>query len=158
MAGMCEKCGTPFDEAGRCVTCDADAEGLKNLSRREFAVIREMMSHLETEGLNPEMEKVPPVSERDKMMPAWNLYVPEAEVPRAVELLKKHWAALLDAPEAREAAERGEKAIELVQGGEVSCPACGHTFTVSGADAECPECGLGLGVPESAAPDEAQSS
>ncbi len=158
MAGMCEKCSTPLDEAGRCVTCDADAEGLKNLSRREYAVIREMMAHLETEGLSPEMEKVPPAREQDLVMPLWNLYVPAAEVPRAVELLKKHWAELLDAPEARAAAARGEQVIDLAQGGEVSCPACGHTFTVSGTNAECPECGLDLGVPESAPPDEAQSS
>jgi rubrerythrin len=116
------------------------------------------MAHLETEGLNPEMEKVPPAREHEKLMPLWNLYVPEAEIPRAVERLKKHWAELLEAPEARAAAERGEQVIDLVQGGEVSCPACGHTFTVSGAEAECPECGLALGIPESQAPDEAQSS
>jgi rubrerythrin len=158
MARFCEKCSTPLDDAGHCVTCEADGEGLKILSRREFAVIREMMAHLETEGLAPEMEKVPPVREHEKVQPLWNLYVPEAELQRAVELLKKHWAELLDAPDAAAAAARGEQVIDLAKGGEVACPACGHTFTVSGADAECPECGLGLGVPESPAPDEAQSS
>ncbi len=158
MAGMCEKCSTPLDDAGRCVTCDADAEGLKLLSRRDFAVVREMMSHLETEGLNAEMEKVPPAREHEKMQPVWNLYVPEAEVPRALEVLGKHWAVLLEGPAAAAAAARAATEIDLVKGGEVSCPACGHAFTLSGTQSECPECGLFVGVPESAPPDEAQSS
>ncbi len=61
MAGLCETCrATPLDDEGRCVTCDADAEGLKVLTRSGYAEVREMMSLLEVEGLAPEMEKVPP--------------------------------------------------------------------------------------------------
>lgn len=158
MAGQCERCGsTPLDEAGRCVTCEADAEGLKLLTRSGFASVREMMSYLETQGLAPEMEKVPPAREQEKHHPLWNLYVPEAEVPRAAELLRKDWADLLEAPEAVAAAARGQAGIDLDAGGAVSCPACGHTFTPSGPEAECPECGLSLGAPANAAPDEAQS-
>ncbi len=159
MAGLCEKCrSTPLDDAGRCVTCEAEGEGLKVLTRSGFASVREMMSYLETRGLAPEMEKVPPAREEEKHHPLWNLYVPAGEVPRAAELLKKDWADLLDAPEAVAAAARGQQGIDVDKGGEVSCPACGHTFTVSGAEAECPECGLALGAPANAAPDEAQSS
>jgi hypothetical protein len=159
MAGLCEKCRTtPLDDAGRCVTCEADAEGLKLLTRSGFASVREMMSYLETQGLAPEMEKVPAGREEERAHPLWNLYVPEAEVPRARELLTKDWAGMLEAPDALAAAVRGQEGIDLDKGGEVSCPACGHTFTVSGREAECPECGLGLGVPANAAPDEAQSS
>ncbi len=163
MAGFCEKCSaaqraTPLDDAGRCVTCEAEAEGLKVLTRSGFASVREMMSYLETKGLAPEMEKVPPAREQEKHHPLWNLYVPDAEVPRAAELLRKDWADLLEAPDAQAAAARGQEGIDLDKGGEVSCPACGHTFTVSGAEAECPECGLALGAPANAAPDEAQST
>ncbi len=158
MAGLCEKCRTtPLDDDGRCVTCEAEAEGLKLLIRSGFASVREMMSFLETQGLGPEMEKVPPSRVEEKHHPLWNLYVPEAEVPAAAELLKKDWADLLEAPEAQAAAARGQVGIDLDEGGEVSCPACGHTFTVSGRDVECPECGLALGAPANAAPDEAQS-
>ncbi len=159
MAGLCETCKTtPLDDAGRCVTCEAGAEGLKLLVRSGFASVREMMSYLETQGLAPEMEKVPPAREEERQRPLWNLYVPEAEVPRGVELLKKDWAELLDAPDAVAAAARGQQGIDLDEGGEVSCPACGHTFTVSGGEAECPECGLALGAPANAAPDEAAES
>jgi hypothetical protein len=159
MAGLCEKCrATPLDGAGRCVTCDADAEGLKLLTRSGYASVREMMAYLETQGLAPEMEKVPPAREQEVAHPLWNLYVPEAEVPGAAELLKKDWAELLEAPDALAAAARGQEGIDLDKGGEVSCPACGHAFTLSGRDAECPECGLALGAPSNAAPDEAQSS
>ncbi len=159
MAGLCEKCrSTPLDEGGRCVTCEAEAEGLKLLTRSGFASVREMMSYLESNGLAPEMEKVPAARAEEKAHPLWNLYVPEAEVPRGVELLKKDWAELLDAPDAVAAAARGQQGIDLDEGGEVSCPACGHTFTVSGGEAECPECGLALGAPANAAPDEAAES
>ncbi len=159
MAGLCEKCrSTPLDDAGRCVTCEAEAEGLKLLTRSGFASVREMMSFLEERGLDPEMEKVPAAREEEKHHPLWNLYAPEAQVPRAVELLKKDWADLLDAPDAIAAAARGQQGIDLDKGGEVSCPACGHTFTLSGGAAECPECGLALGAPANAAPDEAAES
>ena len=46
--------------------------------------------------------------------------------------------------------------IDVDAGGEVTCPACGHVFTLAAGRAECPECGLGLGAPANAAPDEAQ--
>jgi hypothetical protein len=157
--GSSVPCSTPLDEAGRCVTCDAEAEGLRLLLRSGFASIREMMSHLETQGLAPEMEKVPPARPEEKAHPLWNLYVPEAELDRARELLRKNWAELIDGPEALAAVARAEQKIDLDAGGEVTCPACGHRFTLGpGAAAECPECGLGLGAPANAAPDEAQSS
>jgi hypothetical protein len=158
MARLCEKCSTPLDGGGACVTCEAEAEGLKLLTRSGFASVREMMTLLEQQGVGPEMEKVPPGRPEDVIHPLWNLYVPEAEVPRAVEFLRKDWSELLERPDAAAAAERGQQGIDLDAGGQVTCPACGHGFTVSGGEAECPECGLGLGVPANAAPDEAQSS
>ncbi len=158
MARTCEKCATPLDAEGRCVTCEAEAEGLEVLTRSGYASVREMMSLLEAEGLAPEMEKVPPARPEEQAHPLWNLYVPEGEVVRAVEFLRHDWAALLDRPEAAAAAARGIEGVDLDAGGEVTCPACGHRFTVSGGAAECPECGLVLGAPANAAPDEAQSS
>jgi hypothetical protein len=159
MAGLCETCrATPLDDEGRCVTCDADAEGLKVLTRSGYTEVREMMTLLEDQDLGPEMEKVPPGKPEEKVRPLWNLYVPAEEVGRAVELLKKDWAALLADPTAAAAAARGQEGIDLDAGGEVTCPACGHRFVLQGTDAECPECGLGLGVAANAAPDEAQSS
>lgn len=158
MAGLCEKCATALDDQGVCVTCGAEAEGLKLLTRSGFASVREMMALLEQAGLAAEMEKVPPARPEEKAHPLWNLYVPAEEVPRAAEFLRKDWADLLDAPDAREAAARGQAGLDLDAGGEISCPACGHTFTPSGGEVECPECGLALGAPANAAPDEAQSS
>jgi hypothetical protein len=159
MPGLCETCrATPLDDEGRCVTCDADAEGLKVLTRSGYAEVREMMTLLEDADLGPEMEKVPPGKPEEKQRPLWNLYVPAEEVGRAVELLKKDWAALLGDPTAAAAAARGQEGIDLDAGGEVTCPACGHRFVVQGPEAECPECGLALGVAANAAPDEAQSS
>ena len=158
MAQLCEKCATALDEKGACVTCSAEAEGLKLLTRSGFASVREMMTLLEQAGLAAEMEKVPPARPEEQARPLWNLYVPTDEVPRANEFLRKDWADLLDAPEAREAAARGQAGVDLDAGGEISCPACGHTFTPSSGEVECPECGLALGAPANAAPDEAQSS
>lgn len=158
MAGKCERCSTPLSDDNHCVTCDADAEGLKLLTRSGYASVREMMSLLQTQGLAPEMEKVPPARPHEKVAPLWNLYVPEAEVPQAAAFLRKDWAELLDDPVAAAAAARGQAGIDLDKGGQVTCPACGHTFTLSREQAECPECGLGLGAPADAAPDEAQSS
>jgi DNA-directed RNA polymerase subunit RPC12/RpoP len=117
-----------------------------------------MMSLLEVEGLGPEMEKVPPGKPEEKVRPLWNLYVPADDVPRAVALLKKDWAALLADPEALAAAVRGQEGIDLDAGGEVTCPACSHRFVLDAKAAQCPECGLGLGVAANAAPDEAQST
>lgn len=158
MAGLCERCSTPLDDERRCVTCEAAAEGLTLVTRSGFASVREMMSLLEGQGLAPEMEKVPPDRPEEKAHPLWNLYVPEAEIPRAREFLLKDWADLVADPAAAAAAARGQEGIDLDAGGEVTCPACGEKFTVAGGDAECPECGLALGAPANAAPDEAQSS
>ncbi len=158
MARLCEKCATALGDEGTCVTCGAEAEGLRLLTRSGYASVREMMALLEQAGLGPEMEKVPPARPEEKAHPLWNLYVPAEDAPRAVEFLKKDWAELLEAPEARAAAERGQQGIDLDKGGEVTCPACGHAFTLAPGAAECPECGLALGAPSNAAPDEAQSS
>jgi len=157
MARPCEKCSTPLDDEGRCVTCDALAEGLRPLTRSGFASVREMMALLEGAGLSPEMERLPPGRPEEKAHPLWNLYVPEAEVAPAKDFLKKDWAALLGEPEAAAAAARGQEGIDLDAGGEVDCPACGHRFSLSGRTSECPECGLALGAPSDASPDEAQS-
>ena len=59
MARICEACSTPLDAAGKCVTCEAGAEGLKLVTRSGFASVREMMTLLEEQGLGAEMEKVP---------------------------------------------------------------------------------------------------
>lgn len=158
MTALCENCrATPLDENGQCVTCAAEAEGLRTLTRSGYAEVREMMSLLELEGLEPEMERVPPGRPEEKERPLWNLYVPTEAAARAVEVLKKDWAALLDDAGAAEAAARGQSGIDLDAGGEVTCPACGHRFTLSADAPECPECGLGLGVAANAAPDDAQS-
>jgi hypothetical protein len=117
-----------------------------------------MMALLEGEGIGAEMEKVPSLRPEEKVQPLWNLYVPEADVPRAATFLRKDWAELLQDPDAAAAAARGQEGIDVDAGGEVTCPACGHRFTLAAGAAECPECGLGLGAPSNAAPDEAQSS
>jgi hypothetical protein len=158
MARTCEKCATALDERGQCVTCAAEAEGLRLLTRSGYASVREMMLLLEQEGLAAEMEKVPPARPEEAAHPLWNLYVPVEETPRATTFLKKDWKDLLEAPEALAAAARGDTAIDLDAGGEVACPACGHAFTPSAREADCPECGLALGAPSNSAPDEAQSS
>ncbi|HSN91404.1 MAG TPA: hypothetical protein VLS93_09260 [Anaeromyxobacteraceae bacterium] len=157
MARVCESCTTPLDEAGRCVTCDARAEGLRLVTRSGFAPVRETMAMLETEGLSPAMEKVPPGRPEDVHHPLWNLYVREEEVPRAAELLGKDWAELLGGGEAAAAAARGQAGIDLDAGVEAACPACGHAFVPTRTAPECPECGLSLGAPADASPDEAQS-
>jgi hypothetical protein len=158
MPRFCEKCTTPLDDGGACVTCGADAEGLKLVTRSGYASVREMMALLEGEGVRAEMEKVPPARPEEKIQPLWNLYVPEADVPKAATFLRKDWADLLQDPDAAAAAARGQEGIDVDAGGEVTCPACGHRFTLAAGAAECPECGLGLGAPSNAAPDEAQSS
>jgi len=156
MARVCESCSTPLDEAGKCVTCEARGEGLRVVTRSGFASVREMMGMLETEGLSPAMEKVPPARPEEAHRPLWNLYVPEGEVPRAAELLGKDWADLLGGTDAAAAAARGQAGIDLDAGAEVACPACGHAFVPTRAAPECPECGLSLGAPADASPDEAQ--
>jgi hypothetical protein len=154
---LCETCTppTPLDEHGRCVTCDAAAEGLLLLLRTGYAQVREMMGLLEGAGLAPEMEKVPPARPEDALHPLWNLYVPKDQAEAARVALRNDWAELLDDPEAAAAAARGQEGIDLDAGGEVSCPACGHRFTLqAGGEAECPDCGLALGLPATATPDE----
>jgi hypothetical protein len=152
---LCERCtapATPLDAEGRCVTCDAAAEGLSLLSRSAFASVRDMMTLLEEKGLGPEMEKVPPARPEERHHPLWNLYVPAENVGAARDLLHSDWAELLGDPEAAAAAERGQAGIDLDAGGEVTCPACAHRFTVAGTgEIECPECGLGLGASGAAA-------
>jgi uncharacterized Zn finger protein (UPF0148 family) len=154
MAQLCDKCTTPLDEAGACVTCAAREEGLEIVTRSGFASVREMMSLLEEQGVGAEMEKVPPGRPEERQHPLWNLYVPTDEVQRAVAFLTKDWADLLSDPAAAEAAARGQAGIDVDAGGEVTCPACGHRFAIGEADAECPDCGLALGAPGDASPDE----
>ena len=152
----CPKCNTPIDPAGTCVTCAAEGEGLKLLSRSGYASVKEMMEVLAAKGLEPGMEQVPAGRPEQKQHPLWNLYVPVAEVEAAQAALRAEWAHLLGETGAREAAERGLRGVDLDAGGEIECPACGHRFTPSGTAAECPDCGLGLGAAGEAAPDEAE--
>jgi rubrerythrin len=154
MEATCARCNTPLDEAGTCVTCAADEEGLKLVLRSAFAEVRELHTLLEEKGFAAEMERVPASRPEEKANPRWNLYVPEEDLPRAVEFLGRDWAHLLEAPEALDAAVRGQRSIDLDAGGQVTCPACGHVFQASPGGAECPDCGLSLGVPGGAAPDE----
>ena len=152
----CEKCNTPLEDEGACVTCHAADQGLSLLSRSGYASVREMMELLEKDGLAPQIEQVPPRRPEERQRPLWNIYVPEADGKRATELLQRDWAELLGNPEAARAAERGLAGVDLDQGGEIECPACGHRFIVSASQAECPDCGLALGAPAEAAPDEAE--
>ncbi len=119
----CPTCTTPLDDAGKCVTCAARADGMVLLVRQDYASVREWMDLLAEAGLAPEMERVPPADEREKQLPRWNLYVPADE---------------------EAAARRGAEGVDLDAGGAITCPACGHRFAAQGAT-ECPDCGLGLG-------------
>jgi len=152
----CEACNTPLDEHGACVTCQAAKEGLRMLSRSGYASVKEMMDLLEGQGLAPEMEQVPPRRPEEHARPLWNLYIPEAQIQPALDFLRRDWADLLEQPEARAAAERGQRGVDLDQGGEIECPACGHRFVIGPSQAECPDCGLSLGAPSESAPDEAE--
>jgi uncharacterized Zn finger protein (UPF0148 family) len=156
MAKTCPTCATPLDEAGGCVTCAAVAEGLTPLARSGFPQVREMMTLLEAQGLDAEMEQVPATTKEERQHPRWNLYVPAAQVPDAKTFLLKDWATLLEGGEAAAAAERGASALDLDAGGEIACPACGHRCTVSAAAADCPECGLALGVAGDPVPGEGE--
>jgi len=151
---VCQKCNTPLDEKGACVTCAADAEGLKFLTRAGYAPIRKLMELLEEDGFGPEMEQVPARREEEKAHPFWNLYVPKDELERAREFFRKDWADL--SPEATAAAKRGEQQIDLDAGGEIECPACAHRFVAGPKQTECPDCGLSLGALAEATPDEAK--
>jgi uncharacterized Zn finger protein (UPF0148 family) len=147
MGETCTVCGTPLDEGAACVTCAARQEGLGLLFRSDYPQVRELMTLLEEQGLAAEMEKVPGTTPQERHHPKWNLYVPEAEVEAARAFLGRDWSALLDDAGAHEAAARGAAGVDLDQGGEIDCPACGHRFAASAAQAECPECGLSLGAP-----------
>jgi len=150
----CPKCSTPLDGQGACITCAADADGLKLISRSGYASVKEMLDLLEAQGLAPEAEPVPARRPEEKARPLWNLYIPGAELPRAAEFLQRDWAHLLADPDAQAAAERGLRGVDLDAGGEIECPACGHRFGAAGERSECPDCGLALGAPNDAAPDE----
>jgi hypothetical protein len=153
---VCEKCNTPIDDEGGCVTCEAEGDGLRLLSRSGYASVKEMMELLEDQDLTPEIEQVPPRRPEEKAHPLWNLYVPEDQVSKAAAFLRRDWAELLQNPEAAAAAERGQKGVDLDAGGEIACPACGHRFAAGPGRAECPDCGLALGAPADASPDEAE--
>ncbi len=152
----CPKCNTPLDPEGACVTCAAEGEGLRMLSRSGYASVKEMMEVLEAKGLSPGMEQVPPRRPEEKQRPLWNLYVPEGEVEQASGLLRSDWSHLLGEAGAQEAAERGQRGVDLDAGVEIECPACGHRFTPAAGSADCPDCGLSLGAPADASPDEAE--
>lgn len=153
---VCTRCNTPLDGGGGCVTCKAEGEGLKLLSRSGYASVREMMNLLEEQGVAAQVEQVPARREEERARPLWNLYAPVDQLERAAAFLKRDWAELLGTPEAARAAARGLAAVDLDAGGEIECPACGHRFTVGAGAADCPDCGLSLGAPAEAAPDEAE--
>ncbi|HTP50176.1 MAG TPA: hypothetical protein VMK42_05730 [Anaeromyxobacteraceae bacterium] len=153
----CPTCNTPLDVEKSCVTCSAEAEGLRLISRSGYSSVKEMMELLESEGLAPAMDQVPPRRPEEVLHPLWNLYVPEAEVGRAAGTLEKDWIHLVEDPAAIAAAARGLKGVDLDAGGEIECPACGHRFLASAAQPECPDCGLALGAPSDSAPDEAET-
>jgi hypothetical protein len=152
----CERCNTPLDEQGACITCRAGGEGLVLLSRSGYASVREVMELLEEQGLAPEIEQVPPRRPEEKLHPLWNMYVPQAEAEQAARFLRDDWAELLVDAEAARAAARGLAGVDLDSGGEIECPACGHRFLPKPGPAECPDCGLALGVTAEAAPDEGE--
>jgi hypothetical protein len=146
-ANPCPNCKTTLDDAGKCVTCAAAAEGLLRISCRDFTTIRDAMIHLEEAGLGPEMEQVPVANPTEARRPLWNLYIPADQLEDARKLLERDWATMVEGDEALEAMQRGQQGVTLDGGGEIACPACGHRFTPSGPEAECPDCGLALGVP-----------
>jgi len=150
----CEKCNTPLDGEGKCVSCEARADGLELLSRSGYATVIEMLELLQGQGVTAEIEQVPPRREEEKTRPLWNLYAPAGEVQKAVTFLQKDWAEMLADPKAAEAAARGLQGLDLDAGGEVTCPACGQRFAPGPGVTDCPDCGLSLGAPAEAAPDE----
>jgi len=147
----CEKCNTPLDERGACVTCHAAGQGLTLLSRSGYASVREMMELLEEQGVAPEIEQVPPRRPEEHAHPLWNIYVPEKDVPRAAAFLQRDWAELLGDAVAARAAERGLRGVDLDAGGDGVAEQLRPV-----ALQECPDCGLALGAPSEAAPDEAE--
>ena len=162
MPGLCENCRTtPLDDEGRCVTCDADAEGLKLLTRSGFAEVREMMSLLEAEGLAPEMEKVPPGEAGGEGRSRSGTCTSRPTTCRARRRAPQEGLgrAARRIPSAAAAAARGQEGIDLDAGGEVTCPACGHRFALSAqAPRSARSAASASASPANAAPDEAQSS
>ncbi len=154
----CDRCNTPLDTRGTCVTCRAGDGGLVVLSRSGYASVREMMELLEDQGLAPEIEQVPPRRPEERAHPLWNIYVPKDQAQRAMDFLRDDWAELLGDAESARAAARGLQGVDLDSGSEIECPACGHRFLPTPEQAECPDCGLALGAPSEAAPDEAEGS
>lgn len=151
----CEKCNTPLDEEGTCVTCRAEADGLKLLTRSGYGAVKEMVLRMEEDaGLKGEIERVPPRRQEEQVVPLFNLYCAEADVPRALEVLNRDWKDLLEDPAAAAAAERGARELDLDRGGEIECPACGARFALSATQTRCPECELELGVAGDASPEE----
>jgi hypothetical protein len=144
----CPTCSTPLDAGGKCVTCAAKADGLGLLARFDYATAKELLSQLEEAGLSPQMERVPPANERELQVPRWNLYIPAEEAEEAGKVMGTDWRSLLEDEGALEAARRGAAGVDLDAGGEITCPACGHTFATGQGVTECPDCGLGLGAPE----------
>lgn len=153
---VCEKCNTPLDHEGQCVTCAAEADGLKLLSRSGYASVKEMLELLEAQGVTAEVEQVPARRPEERAHPLWNLYAPADQLPQATAFLQKDWADMLADGDAARAAARGLTGVDLDAGGEIECPACGHRFAHTSGSAECPDCGLSLGAPSEAAPDEAE--
>jgi hypothetical protein len=143
----CPTCSTPLDAEGRCITCAAATEGYVALERLDYASVRELMTLLQGGGLSPQMERVPAATEQELHHPRWNLYLPREEVEQGAKLLHRDWRSMLGDDAAVEAARRGAMGLDLDAGGEITCPACGHTFLPQGAVFECPDCGLGLGAP-----------
>jgi hypothetical protein len=143
----CPTCSTPLDPHGKCVTCAAAGEGLVVLERLDFASIRESMALLQEAGLSPRMEQVPAANEQEIRQPRWNLYLPRDQAEQGAKRLHGDWRSMLGDEAAVEAARRGVMGVDLDAGGEITCPACGHTFVPSGEAIECPDCGLGLGAP-----------
>jgi uncharacterized Zn finger protein (UPF0148 family) len=154
--GVCDKCNTPLDAAGACVTCAADGRGLALLSRTGYASVREMLDVLEAGGVAGDIEQVPPRRAEERAHPLWNLYAPREQAAAAADLLRADWAELLGDEDAARAAERGQRGVDLDAGGQIECPACGHAFVAGPGSTECPDCGLALGIPADAAPDEAE--
>ncbi len=152
----CATCNTPLDSEGICLTCRAAEGGLSPLTRSGYAEVRKMLDLLESDGLAPEIEQVPPRRPEERQHPHWNLYVPAAQASRAREILREDWAELLAEPDAARAAERGMQGVDLDAGGEIECPACAHRFTPATVEAECPDCGLTLGVAADATPEDAE--
>jgi hypothetical protein len=155
---VCDKegCNTPLDEEGRCVTCAAEADGLKLLTRSGYASVKEMLELLEAQGVAAEVEQVPPRRPEEVHHPLWNLYAPADQLEKAAAFRRKDWADMLGDGEAARAAARGQAGVDLDAGGEIECPACGHRFAHASGTAECPDCGLTLGAPAEASPDEAE--